>query len=312
MVKGGVPVKKNFQNMIIVLMLAALVGCLLQISSLKKEMQNLRNNLGNKISNLENSLMNSTSYIETLLEKEASILAKAEWKYGGLNVEDYSAEIICRVTPKEYHPENTKVSIAFGDQEIPMELQNGDFVAKGFVPLFDETVVSKVMFYEGDIVRSEALEWAITPIYEYIPSISAHLSGSSTSNNGKDAYIWKSVDIMDVFIDQKFGTIHTESAALIRYLDGKEVERTKILLEGETQDSGIYYHNLDLEYEIPYGSVQELYLELEDERGLRYRTLVDYVEIDKNENYVKHGSAHDIGETTIYGMNGEELYRGFW
>ena len=31
MVKGGVVVKKNFQNMIIVLMLAALVGCLLHV-----------------------------------------------------------------------------------------------------------------------------------------------------------------------------------------------------------------------------------------------------------------------------------------
>ena len=293
-------------------MLAALVGCLFQISSLKKEMQNLRNNLGNKISNLENSFMNSTSYIETLLEKEASILAKAEWNYGELDTEDYSVEIICHVTPKEFHPENTSVSIVIGDQEIPMELQNGDFVGKGFVSLFEETTVSKVMFYEGNSIQSEALDWTLMPVYEYIPSISAHLSGSSTSNHGKDSYIWKSDDIIDVFIDRKFGTIHTESAALIRYLDGKEAERTKILLEGETQDSGAYYYNLELEYEIPYGSVQELYLELEDERGLRYRTLVDYVEIDKNENYVKHGSAHDIGETIIYGVNGEELYRGFW
>ena len=99
--------KKNFQNMIIVFMLAVLVGCLFQISSLKRETQNLRNHLGNKISALENSLMNSTGYMETLLEKEASILAKAEWNYGELNREDYAVEISCHITPKEFHPEKT-------------------------------------------------------------------------------------------------------------------------------------------------------------------------------------------------------------
>lgn len=217
--------KKNFQNIMIVFMLIALIGCFLQISALKTEIQNLRNNLGNKISNLETNMMNNIGYIEELMEKEASILAKAEWDYGELNTQDYTVEIICHVTPKEYDPDKTAASVIIGGREIAMELQNGEFVGKEKISLFEETLVPKVMFYEGDVIRAEALEWSITPLYEYIPSVNAYLSGSGTSGKEKGKYIWESQGTMDVFVDQKKGTMVTESETLIRCLNGTEVER---------------------------------------------------------------------------------------
>ena len=274
--------KKNFQNVIVVFMLIALIGCFGQIASLKREVQNLKNNLSNKISNLENNMMNSTSYIEELLEKEASILAKAEWSYGALNAQDHTVEIICHITPKEYHPENTTASLMIDDQEIAMELLNGEFVGKGEVSLFGETLISKVMFYEGDIIQAEALDWTVMPLYEYIPSVNAYLNGSSTSGKENGKYIWESNGTLEIFVDQKGGTVSPESALLIRCIDEKEVERTEIPLDGNPQNGEAYYHDVNLEYEIPYGSKQELYVEIEDGNGLRYRTLFEYMEIINN------------------------------
>ena len=156
--------KKNFQNVILVIMLIALVACLFQISSLKIEVQNLKNHLGNKISNLENDMRNHTGSIERLLEEKASILAKSDWEYGEVNIQNHSVEIICRITPKEYHPEHTAASIMIGDQELGMELLNGEFIGKAEVSLFEETPVSKVIFYVDDVIRSEALDWMVTPL----------------------------------------------------------------------------------------------------------------------------------------------------
>ena len=304
--------KKNFQNVIVVLMLIALIGCFGQISSLKREMQNLRNNLNNNISNIERNLMNNISYIEELMRKEASILAKAEWSYGELNNQDHTVEIICHITPKEYHPENTTASIMIDNQEIAMELLNGEFVGKGEVSLFGETLVSKTMFYEGDTIQAEALDWTVMPLYEYIPSVNAYLNGNGTSGKENGKYIWKRDGTLEIFVDQKGETVSSETALLIRCIDEIEVERTEIPLDGNPQNGEAYYHDVNLEYEIPYGSKQELYVEIEDGNGLRYRTLFDYMEIDESGAYVDHGSPHDIGEMIIYGKNGEELYRGFW
>ena len=304
--------KKNFQNIIIAFMLIALIGCFLQISSLRTEVQNLRNNLGNKISNLETNMMNNIGYIEELMEKEASILAKAEWNYGEVNTQDSTVEIICHVTPKEYNPDQTAAAIMIGGREIAMELQNGEFVGKEKISLFEETLVPKVMFYEREAIRAEALDWSIMPLYEYIPSVNAYLGGSGTSGKEKGKYIWESQGTMDIFVDQKKGTIDTESASLIRCLNGEEVDRTEIVLQGNPQDGGAYYCDANLRYEIPFGSKQELFVEIKDANGLVYRTLFDYVEIDESGTYVDHGTPHMIGETTIYGKNGEELYRGYW
>ena len=303
--------KKNFSNILIIFMMILLVGCFWQISSLKIELQNVKNNLSHKISNMEVNLMNNVSYIEESQKKEASILAKSEWNYGELNIQDYTVEIICNVTPKEYRPEHTTASIMFGDYEIPMELQNGKFVGKGAVSLFEETLVSKVLIYEDDTIQTEALDWRITPLYEYLPSVNAYLNGSSICDSKNGKHIWRSEGNLEIFIDQKSGSLSPESSTLIRCIDGKVVEKEELKLDGNHQNDESYSHTVDLEYEIPYGSKQELYVEIEDANGLHYRTLFEQIETDENGTYIDR-SHHEIGKTTIYGKNGEELYRGFW
>ena len=78
--------KQRLINIILVINTILLVVCLVQINDLKMELQNMKSNTGYQISNILTNLNNSYSYIEETLAKEASIVSKAEWEFGKMDI----------------------------------------------------------------------------------------------------------------------------------------------------------------------------------------------------------------------------------
>lgn len=303
--------RKYFWNIVTVICLGLLVLCFFRITRLKQEIQNLQNNISNQITSLESSMRANASYMEGLLEKEASILANAQWNYGVYNKEDISLEVQCEITPKEYHPETTKAWIVFHEQEIPMELSNGQYVKSLQVPLFEESKISQVMFEEDGVLRVETLDWRISPLQDYLPEIYAYLVGRSSGNVRNGEYLWTHSGTLDVNWMRK-GNAQAESVTMVRCLDGKSVEQMEIPLD-ENSRSFSCSHEVALEYRIPFGSEQDLYVDVADTDGLRYRVLVNHIKINENGGRIEEGEYEEklqSGYTIIYDQDGKELYRG--
>ena len=303
--------KKYFWNIVTVICLGLLVICFFRIARLKQEVQNLRNNVNNQIVSLETNMRANISHMEGLLEKEASILSNAEWNYGAYNREDISVEVQCEITPKEYHPETTKAWIVFNEQEIPLELSNGQYVKSLQVPLFEESMISQVMFEENGVLRAETLYWKFTPLYDYLPEIYAYLVGRSSGNVRNGEYLWTHSGTLEVQWMSK-GNAQVKSMTMVRCLDDESVEQMEIPLD-ESSQSFSRSHQVALEYRIPLGSVQDLYVDVVDTDGLRYRVLLTHTEIDKNGARIEVGEyAEQLqdGYTIVCDQDGKELYRG--
>lgn len=304
--------KKYFWNIVTVICLGLLVICFFRIVRLKQEVQNLRNNVSNQITSLESNMRSNISYMEGLLEQEASILANAKWKYGAYNREDLSLEVQCEITPKEYHPETTKAWIVFNEQKIPLELSNGQYVKSLQVPLFEESMISQVMFEEDGVFRTETLDWTFSPLYDYIPDIYAYLVGRSSGNVRNGEYLWIHSGTLEVQWMQKGSNAQVKSLTMVRCLDGKSVEQMEIPLDEDNQNFS-RSHEVALEYRIPFGSVQELYVDVVDTDGLCYRVLMNHIKIDENGICIEEGEYEEQlqdGYTIIYDQDGKELYRG--
>ena len=130
--------KQRFINILLVINTILLVVCLMQINDLKMELQNLRSNTGNQISNILTNLNNSYSYIEETLTKEASIVSKAEWEFGKIDIKKRTVEVKAYVIPKEYIPNETQAFFLCNGEEVASEYSDGKYEVTMNVPLFED------------------------------------------------------------------------------------------------------------------------------------------------------------------------------
>ena len=237
----------------------------------------------------------------------ASTLASAEWEFGTFHKDNQTVEILCSVAPKEYDPSKTTASIMVNDKEVPMTFEGGKCIANIPVSVFEEIEITQVMFYKGEMIRAEGLEWFITPLQEFLPSVDAYLGGSSMGAGKNGKFHWSSKDTLEVFIGKKNEDYAVKSITIVRCLDGKETDRVEMPLQENLTD---YFWTVDLEYEIPYGSTQEIYVDVVDSLGLCYRSWIDYTSVEEDGGYI--GGDPYSTEKMILDQSGKELYRGFW
>lgn len=178
-----------------------------------------------------------------------------------------------------------------------MQLTNGVYTLQLDQPLFEEVRVDKVEFQEGDVIRTETLNEQWMPRYRFLPEVSGRLSGSGRGSAANGVYTWHREGEVRINVEGKGQTIDVRSVTLIEELDGVEVGRTDISLTSTESNrrknakeepappptSGIqvdgtesFYHMIDREFNIPFGSTLELVAEVVDGNGLRYRTVLEY------------------------------------
>ena len=161
--------KNNISTAIAITACLLTVICLLHIYDLRQQILNSENNLRNYLYNVESSIDSIYYNIDTMLFEQATLLADSNWNYGEADIDAKSATIQCSVAPKEYRPDTTTAILICNDTEYPMALKNGEYTLALPLALFDESIISKVLFIDNGTVRTEALDWYITPRYEFLP-----------------------------------------------------------------------------------------------------------------------------------------------
>jgi hypothetical protein len=304
--------------------------CLVQIADMKQQIQNLQGNLGNYMTGTQNSINSIYSNIESKLEEQANLLAGSEWAFGEADIDAETVMLQCSVTPKEYQPEGTSAVLFCNGAEYPMTLTNGEYAAELPISLFEDSVVGKVQFEESGTIRTESLNWHISPRYEFLPNVYANFSGSGRGSAGEGSYVWSRKGQVEINVERKGDTTDVQSIAMIEYIDGKETKRTDIPLNttpsspqsygtaymeparrvGDAGASPSYfYYPLDNDFEIPFGSTFDLYIEVVDGYGLHYRVLIDHAEVGSGGKLMDDQYDHWQGfGASIYDDNGNALY----
>ena len=296
--------KKQLTTIVAVVALVIAVIAQFRISALQDEIRQLRNDLNNNLSMMRSDHSAAISYMEELMAKEASILTDTQFSLGALNIADRTFMLSGSVTPKEHQPGVTEAFLTVNSKAYPMQLANGVYTIQLDLPLFEEAWVDKVEFHEGDVIRSETLDKQWSPRYELLPQINGRLSGSGRGSAANGVYTWHREGEIRVSVEGKGQTIDVRSVAILEVLDGVEVGRTEIPLTSTKSNrneepapepvpesgftvrgSETFYHEIDRDFNIPYGSTLELVVEVVDGNGLRYRTVLEHWSVnEKGEN----------------------------
>ena len=296
--------KKHLSTIVTVLALAIAVISQFRISNLQGEIRQMENRLNSSISNVQTNQSNAIAYMQQLMEKEASILTHTDFSLGELDLANKTFVFSGSVTPKEHHPGVTEAFLTVNDKAYPMQLANGVYTIQLDLPLFEEARVDKVEFHEGDVIRTETLDKQWSPRYELLPQINGRLSGSGRGSAANGVYTWHREGEIRVSVEGKGQTIDVRSVAILEVLDGVEVGRTEIPLTSTKSNrkeepapepvpesgftvrgSETFYHEIDRDFNIPYGSTLELVVEVVDGNGLRYRTVLEHWSVnEKGEN----------------------------
>ena len=296
--------KKHLSTIVTVLALAIAVISQFRISNLQGEIRQMENRLNSSISNVQSNQSNAIAYMQQLMEKEASILTHTDFSLGELDLANKTFVFSGSVTPKEHQPGVTEAFLTVNSKAYPMQLANGVYTIQLDLPLFEEARVDKVEFHEGDVIRTETLDKQWSPRYELLPQINGRLSGSGRGSAANGVYTWHREGEIRVSVEGKGQTIDVRSVAILEVLDGVEVDRTEIPLTSTKSNrneepapepvpesgftvrgSETFYHEIDRDFNIPYGSTLELVVEVVDGNGLRYRTVLEHWSVnEKGEN----------------------------
>ncbi len=301
----GKIMKKNISMYIAICSSILTIICIFKITALKNQINNMQSNVSGQLVDVNNSISSIYNNFNNILQKGASILADSSYQYGEVNIENKTVELIFNATPKEYSKAGTTSILMLDNQEYPMKLEEGKFTTKIVLPLFSDYGGFKVIFMDGDVLRTEYLDWNVSPRNDYLPEVEASLSGSFGSSSP-----YSIEGDLHVYVAPNKESVGFKSFYLIEMIDGKEVNRTNF--EPDNPVNGMYYnarHNIKETYDIPKGSTHELFVEAVDQYNLHYRTLVNQAICDENGKVHSNNNGRGYNkESSIYDADGNKLY----
>ena len=309
---GVSSMKKHISTILTGLALVLLGVTLVQNIELKRQISEMESNLWNRISYVENAVNGITYNIETTLREEAAFLIGDSWSFQNADIEKGMVTAILEVMPKEYHPEKTNATIVLGENEYPMVLENGAFRAEVEVPLFEVSIVDRVLFEDDGLIRAEHLGWSLSPRYDYLPIVYAHYAGGTTGRPGDKSQGMYEVDFdgeLQVEVNGPENAEPIRSIHIVEMVNDEEVGRMEIPTGANGSLPGTFTYEFDnKKVSFPYGSTYAMYVEVKDGYGLIHRAWAWREKI--GETGEPEEDPHwwwDGAEASIFNADGEPL-----
>ncbi|MCI6739883.1 MAG: hypothetical protein MR579_04045 [Bacteroidales bacterium] len=308
--------KAKFLRAVPILSLLVCLICLWQVAALKKQVTQLQTNLSSQISRVDSSVQGISSQVYYQLEKEASLLSDSSYEYGSFDEASQSVLLDCSVTPKEFSPENTQAFLVVQEggesREEALTLENGSFTAHFSLSIFSDCEIPRVIFREGDIQRTEALDWYLSPRQELLPGIDADLYGSSSMSDG--LYCWDGTVELNLYVQGEGPLPEIQGLRLLELVDGEEVG--SIPVDQNSDDfnwdgDDYYYHaSFPMEREVSLSPYDRYELQLEIDTGdFFYRVILDRWQADGEGSGQPDSSFTGWNsEPMVYDSQGQLLY----
>lgn len=294
--------KKNLE-----ILIAALI--LLNVFTLFKlnSIQNLLDNeIRYAIEDTEREVSNFTSNINSLIEKQTSIIDSYEVTFGDKLNPDLTAPVKLSVVPKEY-TDGTNVSLLFNDKNIAMEKDGAAFSGTVDINIF-EAFKPIVVIEQNGVQRTESIDEYYDLQHKYILNINGGYNGKESYRS--DKYIFNGN--IDLQIVSQQGRL-TEDVKIIYDVNGKTVKEQNAELSSENDKPDIFsnFVNIDINEQIDLKSNDKLtiYAVVKDNLGLNYKYVFKYIEIDSDGNPLRRIAEWTIGTIVeISDKNGNVLY----
>lgn len=302
-----------------------LIVCFFRIGGLQREIEKTNNNLSSYYNIIQSNISNIGSSVRYELEQAGNLVTEGGYDISSIDTENFTATLSCFIVPKEYNPDITKVSVICNDDEYPMSLENGKYIADIEVPVFYNSRVTAVHMNDNGTIRTQQLNWYADPKGDMLPQISAQASGtvSSLRDNGIATRKYSQDINVDIFYPAEDFTL--KSAQLVAEIDSKEVYRKNVEWTSVHSSSGepvepydsyapladdwvMGFAEFEENFDVPYNSNICIYLEFRDNMGLIYRNILDDVTIADNGEPVDNNIYGGGAQSDIYTSDGKPLY----
>lgn len=309
--------KKNYSMIVAIVAVILAVVCIWQNYLLRQDIAYLKSQM-NQIENaVDVDMMNIRQEVQYTLKEMNSLLSASSWEYISADIENGTVDIACHVTPKEYS-ELTEAKIVCAGKEYPMEYKDGEYAAQITISVYEDTVVERVIFSEGENLHTEELSWGIAPRFDYLTLVYGHLDCIERDDKVVDGmYVWEMDALLHISVERKGTPVGVQSMALVEQIDGVEVGRTEIPLSTSISiEDNVHQYQYAFEnaYEIPLGSEFCLYLEVVDGDNLYHRNVLELFDaVEENiENNADPVQVWNGAESEIYDAEGNKLFNIDW
>lgn len=309
--------KKNYSMIVAIVAVILAAICIWQNYTLKQDIAYLKSQM-NQIENaVDVDMMNIRQEVQDTLREMTSLLSASSWEYVSANLENGTVDVACHVTPKEYS-EQTEAKIVCAGKEYPMVYKDGEYEAQITISVYDQTVVERVIFSEGEKSQAEELRWGITPRFDYLTLVYGELDCKVRDDKVVGGmYVLEMDSTLHISAERKGSPVDVQSMALVEQIDGVEVGRTEIPLSTAISiEDNIrqYQYAFEDAYEIPLGSEFCLYLELVDGDNLYHRNVLALFDAaEENMEDIAHPvQVWNGAESEIYDAEGNKLFDIDW
>lgn len=220
--------KQKLPYILIALLTVSQVYSFCKISELENRIWNTNNALGTAQNTLNNQISNIYADVSAMLEEEASIIHDASIEIGAVDADTITVPVTFTVEPKQVTDSMT-VSLQFENETIQLE-KNGTVYTGIKQFALEAGDVSPTILIEDNGVQTVMEDnricvysigsWVFPTLYPVYLSF-----GGDVYTRGEEAGEYKQVG--DLFIEGD-GHDEFESATIITYIDGKQVNEVSI------------------------------------------------------------------------------------
>lgn len=297
--------KQKTLSIISVISIIGLVLCVLEIISLKGEIDNLNTNIRNQYNNLNKEVNSIYSNVDDKLKKQASFLSDFYFEYGDTDIKNNTIEMKYYVFPKEYNPDKTTATLFCNGKEYTMQ-NNYDYTAFFVsldIPVFSETLINKVVLETDGVRQIESIEEAVTPRWDVFPSVYASKSGQSRRSGNT----FSTSGDCTITMESKGEITGIEKVYLVEYRDEEEISREEIVKDHDDNRTTFNF-NIEKGLELPVGSTLTLCTEVVDSDGYIYRNIIEKVSAKSSTSIDYSDHLWQAAEASIYSPEGELLW----
>ncbi|MDF2505080.1 hypothetical protein [Clostridium sp.] len=296
---------KKYSNYIIIALLIINMFCLLKINNLESSMDNYYQQIVSGINRNNNEISNIYSNINSILEKQGSLLDSYEIEFGdSLDKDSLTVPVKFTVVPKEYS-EGLTANIQLNDESIKLNKKGTSFETTIDIDIF-ETFQPKVVISQNGIQKTESIDEYYDLYNKFLLQLEGHYNGSIQYSNGKHIYKGGNIELR---ISNTNDTM-PEKVSIVYDINGSTLREDEVdISEFSNESYATNFITTDIidEVELSANEVLTVYANIQDKYGINYKYVVLRNEVDKNGEPVFNSPEWSNGSAVEITRNGKVL-----
>ncbi|GEM_PF-661472 len=297
--------KRKFEVIIIALVLLN-IYTLFKLNSIQNSIDNKYAHLRNAVESTNGEISGITSNINSILEKQGSILDSYEITFGDKLNSDLTVPVKISVTPKEY-TEGLNASLIINEESVSMQKNVASFIATVNLNIF-EAFQPKIILEQNGVQKIESIDEYYGEMYRrYLLQIRGDYSGTESYRNGKyslNGQIELGISSGQDNVPEKISVIYDVNGKTVKEQQVEVPEMNKT--ENATNFINVKFNEL---IDLGVNEKLSLYAVISDNYGITYNYLSKVIEIDDEGNTVYNMPEYTAGTVVeISDKNGNTLY----